>query len=460
MRNAKRGLLSLACALALVANGAAVSAQQRQPQVRERQPGPPPERDVLVEKGRIMISITPGGGDAMHGGMVAGHPGDPTSFTFNFVASEMSFDSRVVKGAPFSAESVTEAVQVLADGNRISHKTTARMYRDGEGRTRREQSMNGVGPFAAGDDAHEVVFINDAAAGVNYVLNPRERTASKMSQHFSVKRIEGDGPPKQAGTFVFRSEGRAPGQAGGMAPIRGGTLNGRAKNSVIPVYPAVAKAAGAEGMVAVEIVVNEDGKVESAKAVEGHPLLHESAVNAARQWEFAPTRLSGNPVKVTGKISFNFTLSKENAPAGLATPAPPPPGEPPPPRQMKMRMPHGPAAPPRFEETKESLGKQSFDGVEAEGTRTTVTIPAGAVGNERAILITSERWYSAELQMVVMTKHTDPRFGETSYRLTNITRAEPDRSLFEVPAGFTITPGGPFERHAEPMRMRRPKTDQ
>ncbi|HEX8686715.1 MAG TPA: hypothetical protein VF654_09435, partial [Pyrinomonadaceae bacterium] len=60
------------------------------------------------------------------------------------------------------------------------------------------------------------------------------------------------------------------------------------------------------------------------------------------------------------------------------------------------------------------------------------------IGNERAIQITSERWYSPELQVVVMTRHSDPRFGETTYRLTNVTRAEPDRSLFEVPAGYAL----------------------
>ncbi|HEY9284335.1 MAG TPA: hypothetical protein VIP46_12845, partial [Pyrinomonadaceae bacterium] len=134
----------------------------------------------------------------------------------------------------------------------------------------------------------------------------------------------------------------------------------------------------------------------------------------------------------------------------------PAPGEPPAPA---IEIARAPGHLPRFESTKETLGKQSIEGVEAEGTRTTVTIPAGAIGNERAIQITSERWYSPELQLVVMTRHSDPRFGETTYRLTNISRAEPDRTLFEVPAGYTIKEGGPFERRIEPMRMRRPKTE-
>jgi hypothetical protein len=87
----------------------------------------------------------------------------------------------------------------------------------------------------------------------------------------------------------------------------------------------------------------------------------------------------------------------------------------------------------------ESLGTQVIGGVEAQGTRHTVTIPAGQIGNERPIEIVSERWYSPELQAVVLSRRSDPRMGETSYRLTNITRAEPDRALFEVPADFTVS---------------------
>ena len=86
----------------------------------------------------------------------------------------------------------------------------------------------------------------------------------------------------------------------------------------------------------------------------------------------------------------------------------------------------------------ESLGKQAIEGVDAEGTRKTVEIPAGEIGNERPIETVFERWYSPELQVVVMTKHSDPRFGETTYRLTNINRSEPARELFEVPADYTV----------------------
>jgi hypothetical protein len=86
----------------------------------------------------------------------------------------------------------------------------------------------------------------------------------------------------------------------------------------------------------------------------------------------------------------------------------------------------------------EDLGSQTMEGVAVQGSRTVTTIEAGAIGNERPIEIVSERWYSPELQMVVMSKHSDPRSGETTYRLTNLRREAPAKSLFEVPAGYTM----------------------
>jgi len=77
-------------------------------------------------------------------------------------------------------------------------------------------------------------------------------------------------------------------------------------------------------------------------------------------------------------------------------------------------------------------------GVAAEGTRTTFTIAAGKIGNDRPIETVYEKWYSDELQMVVFSKSSDPRFGEQTYRLTNINRSEPDPSLFEKPAGYKV----------------------
>ncbi|HEX4947722.1 MAG TPA: hypothetical protein VFZ34_13715 [Blastocatellia bacterium] len=86
----------------------------------------------------------------------------------------------------------------------------------------------------------------------------------------------------------------------------------------------------------------------------------------------------------------------------------------------------------------ESLGQQMIEGVMCDGKRTTLTIPAGTIGNDLPINVVTEEWYSPELQSLVLTKHSDPRHGETTYRLTNINRSEPARSLFEVPVDYTV----------------------
>jgi hypothetical protein len=99
-----------------------------------------------------------------------------------------------------------------------------------------------------------------------------------------------------------------------------------------------------------------------------------------------------------------------------------------------------------------SLGTQTIGGVTAEGTRYTRTIPAGQIGNVKPIVIVTERWYSADLQMVVMTKRSDPRSGDTVFQMTSIARTEPAATLFQVPADYAVTkaePHGAF-RHSGP----------
>lgn len=90
------------------------------------------------------------------------------------------------------------------------------------------------------------------------------------------------------------------------APISGGVLNGKAISLPKPAYPPIAKAAHASGTVVVQVLIDENGSVVSAKALSGHPLLQAVAVSAARQARFSPTKLSGQPVKVTGVIQYNF----------------------------------------------------------------------------------------------------------------------------------------------------------
>jgi len=89
----------------------------------------------------------------------------------------------------------------------------------------------------------------------------------------------------------------------------------------------------------------------------------------------------------------------------------------------------------------EDLGSQTMEGVLANGVRTTRTIPAGQIGNEKPLSIVTEVWTSPELKTIVYSKRSDPRMGEQVFRLTNIVRAEPDPSLFTVPATFKIVDG-------------------
>jgi hypothetical protein len=207
-----------------------------------------------------------------------------------------------VKNAPFSGDVITESSHTLADGNHIRQNVTSKVYRDSEGRIRREQAvkLNGLAPDA---NMQQMVFINDPVAGVSYSLNAQERTGTKF-----VRSGAGPGPRSRQNS------------AGGP---------------------------DARGM---------------------------GRRNAADQ---------------------NFKT--------------------------------------------ESLGRQTIEGVQADGRRTTMTIPAGQAGNDLPIHIVVESWFSPDLQTTVLSKHSDPRNGETVTRVTNISRGEPARMLFEAPADYKLT---------------------
>jgi hypothetical protein len=91
--------------------------------------------------------------------------------------------------------------------------------------------------------------------------------------------------------------------------------------------------------------------------------------------------------------------------------------------------------------TSTDLGSQIIEGVVANGTRTTLTIPAGQIGNEKPISVVTEVWTSPDLKAIVYSKRNDPRMSEQTFQLTNIQRVEPDASLFAVPSDFTIVDG-------------------
>ena len=320
----------------------------------QKQPG---QERQMIQRERMPASDDPR----------APSPGD----NFIFVASEMNSDGKVVKSAPYSAQAVTETTQTLSDGNRIINKSTATIYRDSEGRTRREQTLRVMGPFATAGEPPQTIFINDPVAGVNYALDTRLKVAHKlppMRFEFKMRFPEGEGPGSGIGTGVGGGIGvgvrtSAPSPPGMSAPM---------------VFERTAPAPGVR--------------------VEGPPPPGLPGEGAVRVFERSATPPPGGE----GGMVFQWQGARED------------------------------------NARNESLGKQAIEGVDAEGTRKTIEIPAGEIGNERPIEIVFERWYSPELQVVVMTKHSDPRFGETTYRLTNINRSEPARELFEVPADYTV----------------------
>ena len=258
--------------------------------------------------------------------------GSGSKVTAEIIASS---STAVVKGAPFSAEAVSESFQTLSDGNKISRSHTTRMFRDGEGRFRRE----GGGGVGSGNSSgiqnyvfsvsgsQDTVSIFDPVSSQRFILNPNNKTARKMPV--------------------------IPGSSESAVIVNGQSYSYAVKTQIETKIAAQAKA---EGQSKAHVVVL--------------------------------------PNLMTGTISGGKT---------------------------------------------EQLGTRDFEGVTAEGTRTLTTLPAGSIGNERDIEIVYERWYSKDLQLIVYSRHSDPRFGEQIYRLTNISRSEPDRSLFIVPPDYKIT---------------------
>jgi hypothetical protein len=324
----RRMMVAIVCAVAVMASIIGVAAQETR------------ERVARVEGQAQTFTYATGGG----AGAVQGDN------TFVFVSSEMSLDGKVVKGAPYSAQAVTETIQTLAGGNRIVRRNTANLYRDGEGRTRREQTLGAVGAYAASGELQQTIFINDPVAQVNYILEEKSKTARKMDLSMMAARKRNAGEPSKADAIA---------------------------------------AAKAEAQESTGVAAEHQQKIAD-----------ELKVQMAR---------SGGGV-MAGPL-----------PAGAVTYG----------GQFKTEI--------NSKNTrKESLGKQMVEGVEAEGARVITTIAAGEIGNEQPIEIISETWFSPELQTVVMTRRSDPRMGETTYRLTNITRSEPAHSLFEVPSDYTI----------------------
>lgn len=230
-----------------------------------------------------------------------------------------------IKGQPYSAEVITESTQVLADGNRITHKSTALVARDSLGRTRHEARINAIGSLPVHGELPSIVMIHDPVEQVTYTLEAKSKTARKMATHVSVE------------------DGKS------VAIIRG--------------------------------KVAHAGAAPEAGAVKGF-VVHD----APAQFVF---QSSGGRTNI------------------------------------------------------ESLGVKNIEGVIADGKRFTTTIAAADIGAERDIQVVNEVWTAQDLKAVVYSKRSDPRTGDTIYRLTNIQRAEPPVSLFQVPADYKVEEGLP-----------------
>lgn len=304
-------------------------------------------------------------------------------------ASELLATSeKIVRNAPFSAEAISESLQVLSDGNRIFRTSSNRMFRDSSGRFRREGISNPGTAFGAYFEMQPTILILDPVNGFKYFLNLESKTARKYM--LRVPRVS----TTVGGTFFpFKTSTPTPtaggGQAGSSASAQGTASSPAAAQSEADASAAAKKA-----------------REEFTRATETY----------ARTGEAAKAELDRlKTTKVLKAHTFSsgttFTEFGNTAIVGLGY---------------------------KTESKVEDLGKREIEGVEAEGTRTITTIPAGAIGNERPIDIVYERWYSKDLEMIISSKHSDPRFGDQTYKLINIIRADPELTLFTLPADFKL----------------------
>src|SRR5215831_6056316 len=257
--------------------------------------------------------------------------GAATVFTLNLAAG-----MEPVKNAPYTATAITESTQTLHDGNRIVHKNSAFLARDGQGRTRREETLSQLGTVHIDGPEQKMVVINDPTTHTEYILNPSEQVARVVK------------PLDTQRTAVLRKKLE-------------GTENGEPS----------------EGL---------------RKKLEGMQSAEPGAVTVTKR-----RVRSGEPAEYKGETGWSADKKHED------------------------------------------LGVQQIEGVSCQGKRDTITIPAGAEGNERPMQIVNETCYSEDLHAFVSRKSSDPRFGDTEYRLTNIKLGEPDASLFQVPANYKST---------------------
>lgn len=252
------------------------------------------------------------------------------------------------KDAPYSAETTTESIKTLGDGNRIIRKTRTVTYRDSEGRMRNENYFK--------SDVPEI-YISDPVAKTAYILNPGTKTARRVPvTSYVFMSPKGFGNTSATGTLTGVTTARSP------APLTKAT-----------------------------------GTTVTSTSTDAAPAA--VSVFSAAPFNGGATTFSSGALSLTA-----ITI---DSPAGYST-------------------------------KDEALGARTIEGVEANGKRTTTTIPAGAIGNEKVIEKVSETWYSKDLGLVVLSTRTDPEYGNFTTKVSNIKRDEPNKSLFTVPADYKI----------------------
>lgn len=302
---------------------------------------------------------------------------------------------RVVKGAPYCATAVHENIQTLADGNRIVRRQQSQLCRDGEGRTRREVQREG-GP--------RVVYLNDPVARQAWVLYPDEKRVLRLRGHVAWA-PGADAAAHAAWQASMQDWSERVREQAARWKAWGAQVAERARSADAERVRARA-AAGASGEPGV--VIEQDIAVPAAPGASGAERRRELRVY--RMGELPP--LPAPPTPPT------------------ALPTPPVPPLPPVPLL-------GLGALPREGGTTTALPPREIEGLKVTGERTTWTIDAGRIGNEKPLVTTREVWRSPELMLTVQSREADPRLGEQIYRLEKIRRGEPDAALMKPPADYT-----------------------
>jgi len=339
-----------------------------------------------------------GGGDVT---FTAAVPATPVSCGGLDIKLEPTAEA--VKGAPYSGVGTTEVVTTLADGNRITRTNTMRYFRDSAGRMRTEYQLAAIGPFVP-QESQSIVTITDPVAGKRYVLHP----SLKRADVFDLSSERGAmadtvGKAILVGGVSTNISAAAPGFA---APTGLGLAPSSAPAKSFRVQPPRGTRGGTPPMTA-------PGFAPSSNTTESGAVRGGTDPTTAMSTALPTVGAAGvsGPAAPMGDVFF---VAAGPGIAGCAA------------------GPNTKAAPQAV-----SIGERRIEGLKVTGSRLEFVIDAGEVGNEQPITVRTDQWFSPELGVVVSSTHHDPMIGETTYRLEQIDRKEPDAALFAVPKDYS-----------------------